>query len=522
MDRRRFVTATAGGAAALLSLLALPTAARADAQLALAFADHMVLQREMRTPIWGTASPNEEVTVSIDGQVVQTRADRDGRWIVRLNPMKAGGPHELIVQGRNTIRLKDILVGDVWICSGQSNMEWPMTRTNNAQKEIAEANNPNIRLCFVPKTVAAQPRTAVNIRWTTCTPETVAGFSAVGYFFGRHLQKSLDVPIGLVNTNWGGTPAEAWTDDETLRSDPDYAAILKRAEDAPATYKANLAKYEEDRAKWQAAVDAAKAEGKPAPPQPRAPTPPERNPNLASVLFNGMIHPLLPMGIKGAIWYQGESNAGRAYQYRKLLPDMIQGWRTAWGQGDFPFLIVQLANYGQNNPNPPGTAWAELREAQAMTAQTVKNSGLAVTIDIGNPEDIHPTNKQDVGRRLGLIAENRVYGKKDVVYSGPVYKSMSVEGDAIRLRFDHIQGGLEVKGTILRGFTIAGPDQKFVPAEAQVDGNTVVVRAAGVTNPVAVRYGWANSPICNLYNAARLPAVPFRTDDWPGFTVNAK
>ncbi|HVK06087.1 MAG TPA: sialate O-acetylesterase [Armatimonadaceae bacterium] len=519
MNRRRFLTA----APAVAALLALSiSAARADVRPASVFADHMVLQREMRTPVWGTATPGEAVTVSIAGQTQRTRAGEDGKWLVRLTPLKAGGPHELTVAGNNSVRYTDVLVGDVWICSGQSNMAWAVRSSDNAQQEIAAANYPNIRLMFVPNTTSSRPRETAAARWAVCTPETVPPFSAVGYFFGRHLNQKLNVPIGLVHTNWGGTRAEAWTPDAYLRADPDYATFLKGSDEYAQNYPAALARFEEAQKKWQEAADKAKAEGKPAPGDaPRRPAAPDRNPNLGSVLYNGMIHPLVPMGIKGAIWYQGESNAGQAYNYRKLLPTMIRSWRDAWGQGDFPFLIVQLANYGPDAPDAKGSAWAELREAQTMTAEQVRNAGQAVTIDIGNPKDIHPTNKQDVGKRLALIAENRVYGDKAVVYSGPAYKAMKAEGGAVRLSFDHLGGGLEAKGGALSGFTIAGEDQKFVPAEATIEGDTVVVKAASVARPVAVRYGWANSPVCTLYNKAGLPAVPFRTDNWPGVTQPA-
>jgi sialate O-acetylesterase len=485
------------------------------------FADHMVLQRDAKTPVWGTADPGEEVTVSVAGQTRKVKASPDGRWMVRLSPLKAGGPYELSVKGaKNTLTFADVLAGDVWVCSGQSNMEWTVARADNGAQEIASANYPNVRLCFVPKNIQTAPQETVAARWAVCTPETVGGFSAVGYFFGRKLNTDLNVPVGLINTNWGGTPAEAWADAESLRADPEFVSFVRRTEEYPQEYPRLLDAYEKAHAAWQEKANAAKAAGAGAPGgEPRKLAEPGKNPNLPTVLYNGMIRPLQPMAIKGAIWYQGESNAGRAYQYRRLLPLMIAGWRRTWAQGDFPFLIVQLANYGQDAPDAPGSAWAELREAQALTAIQVPNTGLAVTIDIGNPADIHPTNKQEVGRRLALVAEAKTYGRK-VAWQGPTYRALRVEGDRIRVKFEGAGSGLAVKGDKLLGFTVAGQDRKFVPADAVIDGDSVVVRAAGVPKPVAVRYGWANSPVCTLYNKDGLPAAPFRTDPWPGVTEN--
>jgi len=342
----------------------------------------------------------------------------------------------------------------------------------------------------------------------------------VAYFFGRELHKELNVPVGLIHTSWGGTPAEAWTRREVLEADADFAPILKRYDDAVAKYPQAMEQYKQKLAEWKQAVEKAKAEGKKPPRRPRAPFGPG-NPHAPAGLYNAMIAPLIPYGIQGAIWYQGESNAGRAYQYRTLFPAMIKNWRDDWGRGKFSFLFVQLANFMKTKPEPDESAWAELREAQSMTL-ALPNTGMAVIIDIGDAVDIHPKNKQDVGKRLALWPLAGIYGKK-LVYSGPIYKSMKADGNSIILSFDHAGGGLVAKGDgQLKGFSIAGADRKFVWADAKIEGNTVVVSSEKVSDPVAVRYAWADNPVCNLYNKEGLPATPFRTDDWPGVTVDAR
>jgi sialate O-acetylesterase len=463
------------------------------------FTSNMVLQRNMKDPIWGWTDPGKEVTVTIGGKSVKAIADAQGKWMAKVGPLHVGGPYKLSVSGPQTVDLDNILVGDVWICSGQSNMEFGLGNANNAKDEIAGANFPQIRLYTVQKTVAFTPLDSLARNesqlfgeWSVCDPHTVAtggwnGFSAVGYFFGRELNQQLDVPIGLIHTSWGGTIAEAWTSAPGLKPLKDFDGALDQVEKA---------------SQGQAQLD-------------------KGNPNMSTVLYNGMIAPLIPYGIKGAIWYQGESNAGRAYQYRHLLPAMIGDWRTHWGEGDFPFYIVQLANWQALQKEPGDDAWAELREAQSMTAKDVPHAGIAVTIDIGDAGDIHPKDKQDVGKRLALNALAKDYHKK-VEYAGPTYKSMQKQGSAIRLSFDHVDRGLVAKGDKPEGFAIAGDDHKWVWADAKIEGNNIVVSSPQVPNPVAVRYAWAINPICNLYNKAGLPASPFRTDDWPGVTANAK
>ena len=500
--------------------LAAVSSAVADVSLPAVIGDHMVLQQEAAVPIWGTADPGERVTVTLGKQQVSAVADEGGKWQVTLKAPRAGGPYEMTVSGKNSIALKDILSGEVWVCSGQSNMAMSVRRSNNPEREIASADYPKIRLFAVKRIVADQPLTDVTGVWAACDSQTVANFSAVGYFFGRDLHKTLKVPIGLIHTSWGGTPAEAWTSRPTLEAGADFQPILDRWAKALENYPKAKEEYDQKLAQWKEDVEKAKAEGQKPPRRPGAPRGPG-HPHMPSGLYNGMIAPLLPYAIQGAIWYQGESNAGRAHQYRTLFPTMIVDWRRAWGQGDFPFLFVQLANFKAEKPEPGESDWAELREAQTMTLELPK-TGMAVIIDIGEADDIHPKNKQDVGRRLALAARSVAYGQK-LTYSGPMYKTMSVEGNKVRLSFDHIGGGLVARGGDgLKGFAVAGADSQFVWAEAKIDGKSIVVWSDQVASPVAVRYAWADNPACNLYNKEGLPALPFRTDDWPGVTFGKR
>ncbi|MCM8767173.1 MAG: sialate O-acetylesterase [Candidatus Omnitrophica bacterium] len=480
--------------------------------------DNMVLQQGMEVPIWGQADPNEKVTVIIGNKKISTTADNQGRWMVKFDRLEPGGPFEMTITGKNKIIIKNILVGEVWICSGQSNMAWPVSNVKDAQKEISEANYPQIRFFSVTRTTSIEPQQDCKGKWVECSPSTVGGFSAVGYFFGRELHKSMGIPVGLINSSWGGTPAEAWTSYSVLETAPELKPILERWNKIIANYPQAKEKYEKDLIKWKEDAEKAKDKGQPEPTRPSPPPGPD-SPHRPGNLYNGMIAPLIPYAIKGVIWYQGESNVGRAYQYRKLFPVLIHNWRESWGQGDFPFLFVQLANFMQVKSEPEESAWAEMREAQMM-ALSIPNTGMAVTIDIGDANDIHPKNKQDVGYRLALIAKKIAYGQ-NIVYSGPIYKYMKVEGNKVRLYFEHTGSGLIAKGgEPLTGFAIAGEERKFVWAKSIIDGNTVVVYNEKVLNPVAVRYAWADNPICNLYNKEGLPASPFRTDDWPGITIN--
>ena len=511
--------------ATLMLAAAVGCQSAANVRMPAVFSDHMVLQQGMDVPVWGWADSPGKVTVTLCGQTATALAGSDGRWQTRVKPPKAGGPYEMTVAGQNTITVKDILVGEVWVCSGQSNMQWSVNASANPEQEIAAANYPNIRLLTVPRVTAMQPQTNCEAVWVACSPETVPGFSAVAYFFGRELHKTRDVPVGLINTSWGGTPSEAWTSGRTVDAVAEFQPVVERFDQAAANYAKQLQDWEKTKeerlAKWKAAAEKAKADGKRPPRRPGPPGDPTKSPHRPTALFNGMIAPLVPYGLAGAIWYQGESNAARAYQYRTIFPAMINDWRNHWRQGDFPFLFVQLANFMKQAAEPEESAWAELREAQSM-ALALPKTGQAVIIDIGDANNIHPKNKQDVGKRLALAARAIAYGEK-IVYSGPVYDSAKVESGKIRLTFKHTGGGLVAKGgDKLTGFAIAGADKTFVWADAQIDGQTVVVSSSAVAKPVAVRYAWAINPECNLCNSDGLPASPFRTDTWPGVTADAK
>jgi sialate O-acetylesterase len=478
-------------AVALLSAAVLVPAARAEVKPHPLFASGMVLQQEMKCPVWGTAGPGEEVRVSLkgDGDAVEqkTTADKDGKWRMDLPAAKAGGPFTLSIEGKNKITLKDVFVGDVWVCSGQSNMEWPVAASANRDNTIKNSTNPKIRLFTVNSKVADHPLDTVDVLpagqkgvWLECNPGTVAGLSAVGYHFGKHLQEKLNVPIGLIHSSLGGTIAEAWTPKEALAADSTLAHLVPKGAIQPG------------------------------------------NPNQGTVLWNAKIAPLVPFAIKGAIWYQGESNAGRAYQYRTLFPTMIKAWREQWKQGDFPFLFVQLAPFMKQERRPGDSVWAELRDAQLYTSLTVPNTAMAVITDVGDNEDIHPKDKATVGERLALAA--RALGHNDKIeYSGPVYKGMSIDGHRVVLTFTHVGKGLDDSaGNALMGFTIAGEDGKFYKAHAEIQNDKVIVWSDKVTKPVGVRYGWANYPMVDLWNKDGLPASPFRTDDFPLTTRNNK
>ena len=639
-----------------------------DISLLPLFTDNMVLQQKQDIPIWGTAEPGGEVVVTFNEQIKKAIADDDGKWKVSLSPVPAGGPYELVISGVDTRTIKNVMVGEVWICSGQSNMEMAVEsaggKVDNSSEEVANANYPNLRLFTVEKEMANSEQDNFKSEgWKECSSKTIPGFSAVAYFFGRHLHNNLDVPIGLIQTAWGGTIVEAWTSGATLKRIPEFTEMVKYLESDETTNEEKMVAAKKKHAEWPNKVekilidkgtlkhgfqnsnfntddwktmklpkiweelgiyidgvvwfskdinvpkswkgedltlslgkindyditwfngkkvgrgvdviesrnykipsslvnigqnrivvqvlDLGNVGGLYGPSKDMKLTSenksitlvgnwkykidpiklvkndfPEKQDqntgvNRPTVLYNTMIKPLLPYGIKGAIWYQGESNAGRAYQYRNLFSSMIKDWRDVWGQGDFPFLFVQLANFMKAQPQPVEDAWAELREAQTMALE-LPNTGMAVTIDIGDATDIHPTNKQDVGKRLALNALAKVYGN-DIPYSGPMYKSMVVDGNKIRLKFSNTNAGLKIKGSNkLNGFSIAGKDKKFVWAKAKIEGDEVVVSNSKIDNPVAVRYGWAANPQCNLYNGANLPASPFRTDDWKGITYGKK
>jgi sialate O-acetylesterase len=469
--------------------------------------EHMVVQRGLPVHIWGFADPGEPVTASFRGATGSATADDLGRWSIYLPPGDAGGPFELIIRGSNEIALRDVLAGDVWVASGQSNMEWVVKNANNATAEIAAAKYPKIRLFHVRNKSSEYPlEDAEADPWVICDPETVGSFSAVAYYFGRDLNEKTGVPIGLISTSWGGTPADAWTSLDAIGADASLMPVFEEWAKMMDAQPAALLRWEKQLRKWEDDVAHAKADGKPEPPRPWAPN--QGQSWRPAGLFNGMIAPLTPFPIRGAIWYQGESNSSpeRAPLYAHLFQSMIRDWRRAWGLGDFPFYFVQLANFkaGANN------RWPEVREAQRDTL-ALANTGMAVTIDIGNPDDIHPRNKQDVGGRLARWALANVYGQ-NIEYSGPLFRQATRDANGMRVWFDHA-AGLNAHGGALSGFEIAGGDRKFVPAEARIDGSSVLVSSAQIEHPEYVRYGWSDNPSCNLYNSAGLPASPFRSHD---------
>jgi sialate O-acetylesterase len=471
---------------------------------------NMVLQRDMPLPIWGWAAPGEEVTVSIAGQKATAKADDLGRWEVRLSPLQASAkPLEMTVAGRNKIALKNILVGEVWLCSGQSNMGLSVSQVTDAEKELAGADQPMIRLFESPKVPSPRPTSDVFGRWQTCTPETVKGFTAVGYFFGLNLLKRLDAPIGLINASWGGTRIEPWTPAEAFGEYPKLKDIAEQVAWQNEEQTKALAPLVPAIEAWAKAAGQAQAKGQPIPALPALPGSRLSTNNQPTTLYNGMVAGLVPFGIRGAIWYQGEANVREGMLYFEKMKALIGGWRKAWGQGEFPFYYVQLAPYRYGNQP---YALPELWEAQ-VAALSIPRTGMAVTNDIGTVGDIHPKNKQDVGKRLALWALADTYGRMGVECSGPLYRSMSVEGSSIRISFDHVGSGLASRdGEPLSWFEIAGADGKFVEAQARIDGATVVVSSDEVPQPVAVRFAWSQVAQPNLMNKDGLPASAFRTD----------
>lgn len=493
----------------------------AEVTLPRVIGNNMVLQRDMEVPIWGWASADEEITITLsteDGgaeSVFSTTVtpDAEGNWQIRLPAMEAGGPYTLRVIGSNTLELTNVLFGEVWVCSGQSNMQWSVSASKDSEVEIAAADYPNIRLFYVPRVPSGLPQNDVEADWYETNPETIANFSAVAYYFGRKLYKNLDVPIGLINTSWGGTRIEPWTPPAGFASVPTLESISKEIQEADENYLQQLPQKMKAIEVWIAETRKALATGA------RLTQMPDNRHSLRhharpTGLYNGMVHPLVPYAIRGALWYQGESNLRDGMRYHEKMKALINGWRKVWGQGDFPFYFVQLApfNYGGRDVTP--FFLPQIWEAQTATL-ALPNTGMAVTTDIGNLRDIHPRNKQDVGRRLALWALAKTYGREDVTYSGPLYKSMTVEGNAIRLSFDHVGSGLMARDEKpLTWFEIAGEDKQFVEAQAMVDGDAIVVSTDTVANPVAVRFGWHQSAEPNFVNKEGLPASPFRTDTW--------
>jgi sialate O-acetylesterase len=508
---------------AALAFAGPPDSAASEFRLPHIFSDHMVLQRELKIPVWGWSAPGAALKVQFAGQAAQAQADAQGKWRVDLPAQPAGGPHELVVSdGAQTLTLHDILVGEVWLCSGQSNMEMGVGVVKDGDKEAAAADYPRIRLFDVQRQPSAAPLTDTTGAWRACSPKTIAdygwgGFSAVGYFFGRELHRELDVPVGLIDSTWGGTAIEPWTPAEAFGTLPALAPVLEGMRKAAQEYRGHLPESMAKIDAWLAATRAALQAGGELPATPDWPRDPLASERQPAGLYNGMISPIVPFALRGAIWYQGENNAmeGDGLAYLDKMKALIGGWRTVWGAGEFPFYYVQIApfRYTLFRRNISPAAVPLLWEAQ-RAALAIPNTGMVVTTDISNLTDIHPANKQEVGRRLALWALVKTYGRQDRVYSGPLYKSIAVEGGKIRVSFDHADGLRTNDDKPPTFFQIAGADRKFVPAEARIDGATVLVSSAEVAAPVAVRFGWNMEAEPNLTNGAKLPASPFRSDDW--------
>lgn len=553
-------------------LLGFSSTLQANVTLPAIFGDHMVLQQSVKLPVWGKAEPGEKITVTIGSRTGSTTADAAGKWRVDLDPLEdSTQPVTMTIAGKNTITFSDVLVGDVWVCSGQSNMEFGIAVESHAAQELPKANNPLIRIFLVGFNWAYVPLEDVGSgspdkplvgHWVLCTPESLTklggwgGFSAAGYYFGKEVQAATKKPVGLIESAFGGKPIQAFISLEALKGDStlnSYAAQHeKELADSPALkaaatagradYNAKMkawndqhgAAFKQALDEWTQAEAAARAAHAPLPPRPKPPEAmpiplPDGNakPDTATHLFNGMIHPIIPFGIKGVIWYQGEQNAAKPWDYDKLMAALIGDWRARWGLGDFSFLFVQLAAFQTPARQPvEKDGWAVIREMQLRTLK-VPNTGMAVAIDIGEANDIHPRDKRDVGHRLALAARRVAYGEQ-IESSGPLYDRMQVEGDKIRIHLKHALG-LKIGAhpqifpdvppaaapAELPAFAIAGSDEKWVPAKAVIEGESVVVSSDQVKEPVAVRYGWAKNPACHLYNGANLPASPFRTDEWP-------
>jgi sialate O-acetylesterase len=483
------------------------------------FGDGMVLQRDTAVPVWGMATPGEPITVSFGGQRKRTVADDRGRWRVELEPMPAQTqPRDLEVRGQTSHTFHDVRVGEVWIASGQSNMEWPLRETDRAGAALARSADPELRLYTGRRTVGDEPAFDNPGQWEESSSTAAAGFSAVAYHFGRRLRDTLDVPVGLIHISWGGTPAEAWMSKETLSSRAELQPMLER-------FEASKAGHDERQAAWEAVRDAwiatPEAERGPWPEQPFGPG----HKNQPAGLYHGMVTPLVPFAARGVVWYQGESNVVRAEQYRTLFPALIRDWRDLWGNPDWPFLFVQLANIGAPAARPVESDWAELRDAQRYALNMVPRTGMAVAHDIGDADDVHPRNKADVGDRLARWALVEIYGREGVAKSGPLFEDVRFEPGRAVVRFETFGGGLRSRdGGPIGGFTLAGEDRVFHPARVlTVHGDTLTVASATVPKPVAVRYAWSHNPTdANLVGADDLPASLFRSDDWPGVTAGRR
>jgi sialate O-acetylesterase len=501
-------------AGAVLWLASLGATA-AELKLAAVFSDHMVLQRDKAVPVWGWADPGASVTVEFAGQKKTATADAGGKWLVKLDPLEAcADPRSLCVSTINhpPLTISDVLVGEVWLGSGQSNMAMTVNRAKDFEKEKAAASLPLIRMFKEESKAAATAQSDGSGKWTVCSAETVGGYSATLYFFGREVQRELKVPVGLINSSVGGTPIESWIAGEAQANAPElknFVAGQARAKGSVDEAKLK-ADHEQALARWKTLSAKAKKEGKAAPRKPKDPVELLKRKGNVGGLFNGKIAPLIPYALRGAVWYQGEANShpgkGPFYQYH--LPLLVSDWRARWGE-EFPFAWVQLPNFSRE-----GDGWSLVREAMLKTLRLPK-AGMAITVDIGDPGNIHPANKQEVGRRLSLWALGTVYGRKVPAIFGPLPAGQEIRGNEIAVAFTHTEGGLVAKDGEVKGFAVAGADKQWKPAQAKIAGDKVIVSSAEVTKPVAVRYAWAANPVCNLYNGAGLPASPFRTDDWP-------
>ena len=487
--------------------------AHAEVSLPALFSDHMVLQRDTVVPVWGWAAAGEEVSVSIAGRTKNTKAGADGKWRVQLDKVSAAEPLTLTVKGKNEITVTDVLAGEVWLCSGQSNMGLTVRSAENFEQEKAAADHPKLRMFIVTSGAATEPQEKCNGKWIVCTPETVGGFSATAYFFGRDLQAKLGAPVGLIHSSVGGTPIEAWTSLAAQRDVPEVKPIFESWEKRIATWDPAKAKaaFEKQTADYPVLAEKAKAEGKPAPRKPTLPVEPTIDSHRPANLFNGKIAPLIPYAIKGAIWYQGESNSGSpaaGLAYRRQLPLLVADWRARWGQGDFPFAWVQLPDF----VNASSDGWCLVREAMLQSLR-LPHTGMAVTLGLGEQHNIHPVKKQEVGRRLSLWALGTVYGEKGET-SGPLYAGHKINGSDVTITFTHADG-LTAAGGEMKGFVIAGDDREWKPALTKIDGDKIIVSTPDGAAAAAVRYAWPSDPAWSLTNAAGLPASPFRTDDWP-------
>lgn len=512
------------GATAILAALVTPTFA--ELRLPSLFTNHMVLQRDIPAPVWGWAEPEAEVAVVFGDQTKTTKADDQGKWQVVLEPLSLGEPRSLVVESNDDrLEVTDVLVGDVWICSGQSNMEWPVERTQDRELELLGDGNPDIRLLTIPGEGLQTPADDFDGAWEECKPGSLRSFSAVGYYFAKRIHQATGVPIGLIDNSWGGSACEAWVPVEKLAGKKLYEPLLDRwAKIAEENDEAAIrAEYAKTYNAWKERMQAAIAAGEPIPGWP-GPSHALLQQHRPANLYNARVAPLIPFAIRGAIWYQGETNAGRAEQYQDLFPLMIESWREAWGRGDFPFYWVQLADFQAEQPNPGESAWAELREAQTMALDRLPNSGEAVIIDVGEGKDIHPKDKQTVGDRLARHALVNEYGL-NIAHASPRLESFEMKEGLVVLTFGNCRSLTTFDTNKLRGFAIAGDDKKWVWADAEISKDNrrqIIVSSPEVPEPVAVRYGWADNPVCNVYSASGLPLTPFRTDKWPGVTTGQR